>query len=101
VFLSRVFWFSLEFGVVHEDGEVRAYGAGILSSYGEIDEFRGMRHRPLDLVEMGSAEYDITHYQPVLYKAESIAEVVEVVGGFFSTCTDESIEEMRHEHVPG
>ncbi len=83
VFLSRVFWFSLEFGVVNEDGEVRAYGAGILSSYGEIDEFRGMQHRPLDLVEMGTADYDITHYQPVLYKAESIAEVVEVVGGFF------------------
>ena len=101
VFLSRVFWFSLEFGVVNEDGEVRAYGAGILSSYGEIDEFRGMQHRPLDLVEMGTADYDITHYQPVLYKAESIAEVVEVVGGFFSTCTDESIEEMRREHVPG
>ena len=41
-FLSRVFWFSLEFGVVMEDGELRAYGAGILSSYGEIEEFRAM-----------------------------------------------------------
>ena len=101
VFLSRVFWFSLEFGVVHEDGELRAYGAGILSSYGEIDEFRGMEHRPIDLVEMGTADYDITHYQPVLYKAESIDEVVETVGGFFKTCTDESIEEMRREHVAG
>jgi phenylalanine-4-hydroxylase len=100
-FLSRVFWFSLEFGVVYEDGELRAYGAGILSSYGEIDEFRGMQHRPLDLAEMGTAEYDITHYQPVLYMAESIAEVVEVVGGFFRTCTDESIEEMQREHVAG
>jgi phenylalanine-4-hydroxylase len=94
-FLSRVFWFSLEFGVVHEEGEVRAYGAGILSSYGEIDEFRAMEHRPLDLVEMGTADYDITHYQPVLYLAESIAQVVEVVGGFFETCTDGSIEEMQ------
>ncbi len=37
-FLSRVFWFSLEFGVVVEDDEVRAYGAGILSSYGEIGD---------------------------------------------------------------
>jgi phenylalanine-4-hydroxylase len=100
-FLSRVFWFSLEFGVVYEDGELRAYGAGILSSYGEIDEFRGMEHRRLDLVEMGTADYDITHYQPVLYLAESIAEVVEVVGGFFETCTDESIEEMSRDHVAG
>jgi phenylalanine-4-hydroxylase len=94
-FLSKVFWFSLEFGVVVEDGELRAYGAGILSSYGEIEEFRAMDHRPLDLVEMGTADYDITHYQPVLYRGESVAEIVEVVGGFFRTCTDESIAEMR------
>jgi phenylalanine-4-hydroxylase len=93
-FLSRVFWFSLEFGVVVQDGELRAYGAGILSSYGEIEEFRGMEHRPLDLVEMGTADYDITAYQPVLYRAESIDELVDVVGGFFIACTDESIAAM-------
>jgi phenylalanine-4-hydroxylase len=94
-FLSRVFWFSLEFGVVVEDGELRAYGAGILSSYGEIEEFRAMEHRPVDIVEMGTVDYDITHYQPVLYRAESVDEVVEVVGGFFATCSDESIAELR------
>jgi phenylalanine-4-hydroxylase len=94
-FLSRVFWFSLEFGTVIEDGELRAYGAGILSSYGEIEEFRGMDHRPLNVVEMGASEYDITAYQPVLYRAESIPELVEVVGGFFRECTDESVTEMR------
>ena len=94
-FLSKVFWFSLEFGVTVEQGELRAYGAGILSSYGEIDEFRAMEHRPLDLVEMGTADYDITAYQPVLYRAESVDEVVEVVGGFFRDCTDESIAAMR------
>jgi phenylalanine-4-hydroxylase len=94
-FLSRVFWFTVEFGVVVEDGELRAYGAGILSSYGEIDEFRGMELRPIDLVEMGTADYDITQYQPVLYRAESLDEVREVVGGFFATCSDDSINEMR------
>jgi len=94
-FLSKVFWFSLEFGVVVEDGVLRAYGAGILSSYGEIEEFRGMEHRRLDLSEMGTADYDITAYQPVLYRAESIDEIVEVVGGFFATCTDDSISAMR------
>jgi phenylalanine-4-hydroxylase len=93
-FLSRVFWFSLEFGVVIEDGELRAYGAGILSSYGEIEEFRTMDHRPLDLVAMGSAAYDITAYQPVLYRADSVTQVVDVIGGFFSACSDESIASM-------
>jgi phenylalanine-4-hydroxylase len=95
LFLSRVFWFSLEFGVVVEEGELRAYGAGILSSYGEIDEFRTMEHRPLDIVAMGTADYDIAAYQPVLYRAESVAEIVEVVGEFFATASDDSIAELR------
>jgi phenylalanine-4-hydroxylase len=98
-FLSRVFWFTLEFGVVVEDGEIRAYGAGILSSYGELEEFSAMALRPLDLAEMGTADYDITKYQPVLYRAECVAEIESVVGGFFDTCTDESIEELRREHA--
>ena len=54
-----------------------------------------MEHRSIDLVEMGTADYDITQYQPVLYRAESLDEVREVVGGFFATCTDDSIDEMR------
>jgi phenylalanine-4-hydroxylase len=98
-FLSRVFWFTLEFGVVVEEGELRAYGAGILSSYGEIEEFRDMEHRPIDLVEMGTADYDITHYQPVLYRAESISEVVDVVGGFFAGASDESISALRSQRM--
>ena len=98
-FLSRVFWFTQEFGVVVEDGELRAYGAGILSSFGEMGQFRDMELRPLALCEMGTATYDITKYQPVLYRAESVAEIDEVVGGFFDTCTDESIQELCHEHA--
>ena len=88
--IADIFWFTMEFGVMREDGELRAYGAGILSSYGEIEEFRGMEIRPLDLAEMGAIEYDITKYQPVLYCAESMGELEEVVGGFFETADDES-----------
>ena len=71
--VADVFWFTIEFGVLHEDGELRAYGAGILSSYGEIEEFRGMEIRPLDFAQMATIEYDITNYQPVLFGAESFA----------------------------
>ena len=48
---------------------------------------------------MGTVEYDITTYQPVLYRAESVAEIEAVIGGFFDSATDESIEELRHEHA--
>jgi phenylalanine-4-hydroxylase len=92
--IADIFWFTMEFGVMKEDGELRAYGAGILSSYGEIEEFRHMEIRPIDLAEMGSIEYDITKYQPVLYCAESMGELEEVVGGFFDTVDDDTRAKM-------
>ncbi|RDI64337.1 phenylalanine 4-monooxygenase [Nocardia pseudobrasiliensis] len=99
-FLADVFWFSMEFGVVREQGEVRCYGAGLLSSYGEIEEFRGAQLRPLNIREMGTAVYDITHYQPVLYCAESIAEIEDVVGGFFASMTDDVVAREQAAHRP-
>ncbi|NRQ50010.1 phenylalanine 4-monooxygenase [Aeromicrobium stalagmiti] len=94
-FVSKVFWFTLEFGVVHEADGLKAYGAGILSSPGEIEEFRGMTIRPLDVVTMGTTDYDITHYQQVLFAADSFAHVEDVVGGFWASCDDESIGALR------
>lgn len=94
-FVSKVFWFTLEFGVVHEDDGLKAYGAGILSSPGEIEEFRGMTIRPLDITAMGTQDYDITHYQEVLFAARSFHEVEDVVGAFWNSCDDDSIAALR------
>lgn len=93
-FVSKVFWFTLEFGVMREGGELKAYGAGILSSYGEIEEFRGMDIRPLDVAAMGTTEYDITKYQEVLFEAESLNHLEDVVGTFWDTCDDDSIARL-------
>ena len=89
-FLAKVFWFTCEFGVITEGSELRTYGAGLLSSYGEIEEFRSADIRPLDFLEMGTAEYDITHYQPILYRADSIEHLMDEVGGFFATMDDDT-----------
>ena len=89
-FFASVFWFTIEFGVVREQGELRAYGAGLLSSYGEIEEFAGAEIRPLDIAEMGIRDYDITKYQPILYAADGIEHLLEVAGGFFAECDDDT-----------
>lgn len=84
-YFSRVFWFTLEFGVVWEQGELRAYGAGLLSSYGEIQAFRGAEVRPWDLHAMGTLDYDITVYQPVLFAAPSFEAMASDLTAFFET----------------
>ena len=94
-----MFWFTIEFGVLHEDGELRAYGAGILSSYGEIEEFRQMEIRPIDYLEMGTIEYDITKYQPVLYAAESMTHLMDSLGTFFAGFDDDTPERLKVERA--
>jgi phenylalanine-4-hydroxylase len=100
-FVSKVFWFTLEFGVVREADGLKAYGAGILSSPGEITEFRRMRIEPLNLVAMGTADYDITRYQDHLYEAASFNEICDVVGGFWESCDDDSIAALVVDSLSG
>lgn len=69
--LSRVYWFTVEFGVLREGGDVKAYGTGLLSSAGELEAMRAAELRPLDLKEAARQEYDPTSYQPVLFCADS------------------------------
>ena len=94
-FLADVFWFTIEFGVLYEHGELKAYGAGILSSYGEMDEFQSMEIRPIDYLEMGTIEYDITHYQPVLYAAQSMTHLSESLGAFFAGFDDDTPARLK------
>jgi phenylalanine-4-hydroxylase len=82
---SKVFWFTLEFGVVPENGELKAYGAGLLSSYGEIDVYRQAEVRPWDIAEMSALDYDITHYQPVLFAAASFDRMVDDILAYFDS----------------
>jgi phenylalanine-4-hydroxylase len=95
-FFSRVFWFTLEFGVVREDGEPKAYGAGLLSSYGEIEVFHQAELRPWDIPAMGTLDYDITRYQPVLFAVPSFAFMEDELGRFFETYDDEAFARLTH-----
>lgn len=73
--LGRVYWYTIEFGVLREDGEVKAYGAGLLSSYGELEAMSKADIRPFELDQMEALDYDVTRYQPVLFCAESFEEM--------------------------
>jgi phenylalanine-4-hydroxylase len=69
--LSRVYWFTIEFGVLREDGALKAYGTGLLSSAGELEAMHDAKLLSLNLERASRHEYDPTHYQPILFCADS------------------------------
>ncbi|MEL6342386.1 MAG: phenylalanine 4-monooxygenase [Myxococcota bacterium] len=75
--LGNVYWYALEFGVVEERGQLRAAGAGLLSSYGELSDFDAhSRLLDWDLDAMGETDYDPTGYQEVLFVAPSFKQML-------------------------
>lgn len=74
--LSTCYWFTVEFGLCRQRGEVKAFGAGLLSSFGELkycltDE---PEVRAFDPEKTALQEYPITSFQPVYYIAESFKD---------------------------
>src|SRR5689334_22996562 len=82
--LSRVYWFTIEFGVLRENGSVKAYGTGLLSSAGEMAEMHKAELRPLDLEAAANHVYDPTHYQSILFCAESFTAMEASLREFLS-----------------
>src|SRR3954452_6823983 len=78
--LGRLYWFTVEFGLVDHEGETKAYGAGLLSSYGELEHAFSdeVERRPFDLEQVINHDYKYSDMQPVLYVIPSYAELKNV-----------------------
>lgn len=78
--LGRLYWFTVEFGLVEHEGDIKAYGAGLLSSFGELEHAFGdkVERRPFNLEQVINTEYSYSEMQPVLYVIPSYADLKEV-----------------------
>ena len=82
--LARVYWFTIEFGVLRENGKIKAYGTGLLSSAGELAEMHKAELRPLDIEAAANHVYDPTHYQAILFCADSFDEMEQSLRSFLT-----------------
>lgn len=80
--IARVYWYTIEFGVLKEDDDIKAYGAGLLSSAGEMDAMKRAEIRPLDFEAASELEFDPSGFQPVLFCAESFEKMHADLGDF-------------------
>ena len=87
--IGRLYWYTIEFGVVRQEDGLKAYGAGLLSSPGEIAH--AIEEKPeirrFDPDQARQIENPITTYQPLLYEVCSIREAFYLVAAYIERIT--------------
>jgi phenylalanine-4-hydroxylase len=77
--LARLYWYTIEFGLIHTPAGIRAYGAGLISSGGElaycVDDPRPQR-LDFDLERMLRTDYLIDRYQSTYFVIDSFAQLM-------------------------
>ena len=82
--VQRVFWFGLEFGMCRERSGIKAVGAGLLSSVGELEHAMttATAWRAWDLDAIATTDYGTTDFQRDLFVAPSFATLVDEIGAW-------------------
>jgi phenylalanine-4-hydroxylase len=81
--MARFFWFTIEFGLMRQAREIRVYGSGLLSSYGEIAhsiDSLGVQRYPMQLEWVINQYFEIDSYQPLLFIVDSFDHLFDLVG---------------------
>lgn len=83
--MARFFWFTVEFGLMKgKDGkDIKAYGSGLLSSYGELKhciESPEVQRYPIQLEWVINQYFEIDSYQPLLFVVDSFDHLFDLVG---------------------
>ena len=79
--LGRLFWFTVEFGLIREDGRIKAYGSGLMSSHGDCANALGPKvdRRPFDLDAVMAQPFEIDRFQDVLFVIDSYEQLFQAV----------------------
>ncbi|MDR7096896.1 phenylalanine 4-monooxygenase [Hydrogenophaga laconesensis] len=85
--LSRLYWYTIEFGLIRQPDGLRAYGAGILSSSGELRHSvtsPQARRIALDLLRCMRTRYKIDDYQATYFVIDSFEQLFEITAPDFT-----------------
>lgn len=79
--LGRLFWYTVEFGLIRQDGKVKFYGSGVMSSHGEsLAILEGRTEvRDFSLAEVLETPVKVDEIQKVLFAIESFDQIYEAM----------------------
>ncbi len=79
--LGRLFWYTVEFGLIRQDGEIKVYGSGLISSHGECRNVvnGGCAVHDFSLDEVLDTPVKVDEFQKVLFAIESFDQIYEAM----------------------
>ena len=79
--MARLFWFTVEFGLIDDGNGTKVYGSGLISSAADAANALslGCEKRPFDLDAVISQSFDIDRLQDVLFVIDSFDQLFEAV----------------------
>jgi phenylalanine-4-hydroxylase len=79
--MARLFWFTVEFGLTRDEGEVKVYGSGLISSAGDAANALGPScdRRPFSLDAVIQQPFEIDRFQDVLFVVDSFDQLFQAV----------------------
>ncbi|XP_076799602.1 tyrosine 3-monooxygenase-like [Clavelina lepadiformis] len=98
--LSTLYWFTVEFGLCKENGNLKAYGAGLLSASGELKHAMSdiPEHLPLVAEQVAVQTYQDSDYQPVYFVAENFENALLQFRKFYKEHIQRSFHVRYDEH---
>ncbi|MCA9310185.1 MAG: phenylalanine 4-monooxygenase [Phycisphaerales bacterium] len=96
--LARLFWFTVEFGLINEDNKLKLYGSGLISSEGEGHhalESKDVERRPFDMETVCDTPFEIDHYQPILYVLDSFEQLRDAMVTYAERLLNEPVSSGR------
>ncbi len=77
--MGRLFWFTVEFGVIRQAGAIKVYGSGLISSHGECSRVLagGCEIKDFELDAVLDQPFQTSEMQPVLFAVESFEQIYE------------------------
>jgi len=81
--LQRLYWYTIEFGVLQTKDDLKIYGAGIISSVGEINNVYGglAQIKPFNIQEVLHTPFEIDKVQPLYFYVESFDQLQKALDG--------------------
>jgi len=85
--IAQLWWFTVEFGLIQENGKIKAFGAGLMSSFGEMNNVMSRRvsKKPFSVKKILNKQRAVNSFHNELFVIKSVSDLRGELQIFFNS----------------